>query len=206
MKVVHGIAALLVCVPVSGQAPLSFEGSIAYAVTVESLHERVPHELLVDAYGTGVTAYFKDGNTKMQWLDGRAEFEIYLTDENKQYSKLRGESEVGVDDGSVEKRELLEFRDQASSEVVLGRKTRVISIEYKDGSVSRYWYDPEIYMDPGPFKKLHFAYFNRYWQTARAPYLRHERITTSSRVIHTATEIRREEVDEAVFWVTKVPD
>ena len=204
MKYLLPLAIALAGQPVTGEIKLSFEGRISYLVTVESRHEKIPEKLLVESYGTRTTIYYKRGNTRMEWHGGRAEWEIYLAAENRHYLKIGDQPALQVSDGSEEDRELLDFRDEASNEVVLGHSTREVSVEYTDGTVSKYWYDPEIYMDPAPFRNLKFAHLNRYWQTAQAPYLKHERTTELSRVVYTATAISSEPIADDLFSIPKL--
>ena len=88
-----------------------------------------------------------------------------------------------------------------SSEEILGRPTRLVTIEYDDGSVDKYWFDPRLYIDPAPYHNLRFASLNRYWQEAKAPPLKYERVTELVRVIRTATKISPGSVPETVFEI-----
>ena len=82
---------------------------------------------------------------------------------------------------------------------ILGRKTKLIEIFYVDGSISKYWYDPTIYIDAEPYQNLKFAFLNKYWELAQAPYLKHERVTSNSIITYTATNIRETQVSQELF-------
>ena len=90
-----------------------------------------------------------------------------------------------------------------SSLTILGRETNLIEIVYEDSSISRYWYDPCLYLDPAPFKDLGFAYLNKYWSHAKAPYLKHERITPASKVTYIATDIEEKTIASQMFMPWK---
>jgi hypothetical protein len=181
------------------KAKESFNGIIKYSIVVQSLSEHLSHELLTQTYGAETTVYYGQGLYRIDSEGGDGEWEIYRSDVNKQYLKMKSNPNIDVFDAADENRKIKKFSSKDSDIKTLGRKTKFIEITYADGSISRYWYDPNIYIDPTPFKNLKFAFLNKYWELARSPYLKHERVTNNSVVTYTATSIRETQVPLEMF-------
>ncbi|MCV2886506.1 hypothetical protein OE749_17555 [Aestuariibacter sp. AA17] len=186
-------------VTIQSFASASFEGYIKYEIDVKPLHPELNIAYLQSLYGTHLTTYYKIGKYKTSIMGGNTDWELYDSQTNKQYLKLHNKSNVVEYDGSDEKRELQSIHMENSSDVILGRNTKTLVIEYIDGSKLKYWYDPSIFVSPEQFEKLRFGYLNRYWETAKSPYLKYERYTKYTIVTHTATQIERTKLDSTFF-------
>ncbi|WP_299947161.1 hypothetical protein [uncultured Microbulbifer sp.] len=181
-----------------------FEGVIEYKVEVESFTEKLPVELLKEGYGSDVEAYYKPGYEKIVLNNAQGvqrAWEIYVASENKKYSMITSDIMPTTFDGGEEARKLKSFSDKDSDLKILGKKTRLITVEYADGTISNYWYSPSIFIDPVQFKNLKFAYLNRYWKIARSPYLKHERHHGEYKIIYSAVKVRPEKLDDRIFSV-----
>ncbi|WP_413662503.1 hypothetical protein ACG1BZ_14895 [Microbulbifer sp. CNSA002] len=182
----------------------SFEGVIKYKIEFESYHENLPIHLLEEGFGTSAQAFYKPGYMKMVFTGKQGQehaWEVYVASENKQFLKMKSDPVPVSHDSGKETRKLKSFTDADSDYEVLGRKTRVVTIEYEDGSLSKYWYSPSIFIDPAQFQKLEFSYLNRYWEVAKSPYLRHEWHKENYKLIYTAEKISAEKLDDSLFSV-----
>ena len=181
------------------KAKNSFNGFIEYKIDVRTLNEALTDERLRQMYGTAETVYYGNGSYKIDSKGGDGEWEIYRSDDNKQYLKMRGNPKIQTFDATDEDRVLKRLSSENSDCEILGRKTKLIEIFYVDGSISKYWYDPKIYIDAEPYKNLKFAFLNKYWELAQAPYLKHERVTNNSVITYTATNIRETQVPQEML-------
>jgi len=185
----------------NSNAQNSFEGVITYSIQATSTNEKISNEDLEKIYGNEMKASYKNGFTKTEKEKGNGEWEVYVSSENKQYLRMRNSEKTTVYDGADETRKLASFDDQPSDLVVLGKKTRLLTIQYEDRSVSKYWYSPDIYIDPKQFKELKFAFLNKYWEVARAPYLKHERIHPTYKVVYLAQLMEVKQISIETFSV-----
>jgi hypothetical protein len=182
-------------------AQTSFEGAITYSISVTSLVEGIPDAELQKNYGHHQTVFYKEGYTKVELNNGDDVWEVYISKENKQYVNFPGSKKVEVFDGTDETRTLASIKDEPSDLTVMGYRTRRLTIEYEDGSVSKYWYSSDIYIDPMQFQNLKFAFLNKYWEKAQSPYLRHERVTDVTKVVYLATNIQEKSLPNEMFDV-----
>ena len=185
----------------SSIAKESFEGVITYSIKATSLTDKVSSSRVQEIYGNIMKVYYKMGFKKVEMASHEDAWEVYSSEKNKQYIRLPNSNEVEVADGSKETRVLASFNDEPSDLVVLGKNTRLLTIKYKDGSISKYWYSPDIYIDPEQFKNLNFAYQNKYWEVAQSPYLKHVRISNVTKVVYVAEEIDEKKLDYSEFRV-----
>ncbi len=179
----------------------SFEGVITYSITATSLTDKVSSSRVQEIYGNIMKIYYKTGFKKIEMASHEDAWEVYSSEKNKQYIRLPNSSEVEVADGSKEARVLASLNDEPSDLVILGKNTRLLTIKYKDGSISKYWYSPDIYIAPEQFKNLNFAYQNKYWEVAQSPYLKHVRISNVTKVVYVAEEIDEKKLDYSEFRV-----
>ena len=180
----------------------SFEGIIHYEISVESKSDRVTKEYLVSAYGTRQSIYFQAGNLRTEYHNSGS-YEIFRSSDNKQYAWLAKKQKLEVFDAAEEQRQLASFKVVESDEVILGRPTKLIEIEYEDGSSSKYCFDSSLYINPEPFMHFRFAFQNRYWEVAQAPYLKHVKTNVDSVITYTATKIERRLLDSQLFAVPR---
>ena len=191
---------LLTLISLNSYAKKSFEGVITYSISAISLNEGVADSEVQKIYGYEMNTYYKEGFTKIEKSNGNV-WEVYDSKKNKQYVRFRNSNKVEVFDGADETRPLPCIKDEPSDLIVLGHKTRLLTIQYEDGNVSKYWYSSDIYVEPEQFKKLKFAFLNKYWEKAQSPYLKHERISDVSKVIYFATNVQEQAVSNEKFRV-----
>jgi hypothetical protein len=191
---------LLTLISLNSYAKKSFEGVITYSISAISLNKSVSDSEVQNIYGYEMKTYYKEGFTKIEKSNGNV-WEVYDSKENKQYVRFRNSNKVEVFDGADETRSLPSIKDEPSDLIVLGHKTRLLTIQYEDGNVSKYWYSSDIYVEPEQFKKLKFAFLNKYWEKAQSPYLKHERISDVSKVVYFATNVQEQAVSNEKFRV-----
>ncbi|MDN7125373.1 hypothetical protein [Pseudidiomarina terrestris] len=194
------LAMLMVYLSADVCANDSFEGVIEYKIQSKALIPEIPQELLDSTYGNSQTIYYgKGGHFRIETNSTVGNWEIYRADENKQYIKTKPNAEIEVFDASEENRVLKHLTVKDAELKVLGRNTKLIEIAYEDGSISRYWYAPSLYINPEPYENLKFAYYDRYWEIAKSPYLQHERIHDTWKVTYTAVNVVEKEVSDDLF-------
>ena len=106
----------------------SFNGFIEYKIDVRSLNEVLTEERLRKMYGTARTVYYGNGSYKIESKGGDGEWEIFRSDDNKQYLKMRGNPKIQTFDAADEDRVLKRMSFENSDCEILGRKTKFIEI------------------------------------------------------------------------------
>ena len=139
-------------------ASSSFEGYIDYEIDVKPLNSKLTVEYLRGLYGTNIRTYFQGGKYRIDTSGGNTDWEIYHSETNTQYLKMNSSSEVQAFDGAEENRGVQSIVSEDSEEIIMGRQTKLFKIQYADGSISKYWYDPSIFISPKQFEKLRFGY------------------------------------------------
>ncbi|MBA6378972.1 MULTISPECIES: hypothetical protein [unclassified Colwellia] len=191
---------LLTLISLNSYAKKSFEGVITYSISAISLNKSVSDSEVQNIYGYEMKTYYKEGFTKIEKSNDNV-WEVYISKENKQYVRFRNSNKVETFDGSDETRTLASIKIKSSDLTILGYKTQLLTIQYQDGSISKYWYSSDIYVEPEQFKKLKFAFLNKYWEKAQSPYLKHERISDVSKVVYLATNVKEQAISNEKFRV-----
>lgn len=199
-KVITILTVLMIFLSADVSSRDSFEGAIEYSIKSKALISGIPQQLLDSTYGSSQTIYYGNlGHFRIENNSTEGNWEIYRADENKQYVKTETNAGIETFDASEESRILSHFTVKETELQILGRNTKLIEIAYEDGSISRYWYAPSLYINPEPYENLKFAFYDKYWEIAKSPYLQHERVHDTWKVTYTAVNISERELPDELF-------
>lgn len=151
----------------------SFTGKITYEVIYESKSPFVSVADLEELYGTRAVMYIKDDNYMMTFNGNYTGSMLYIGKENRQLVTFSEKDSSLWRDCDRYDSEHIRTYEAAKMTVVMGRRCNELLIE-TDWGVTRYYYDPHIYMRPNGFRHHGFNYFNLYLRRAKAPYLKYE--------------------------------
>ena len=194
MKTTFFILISIILTPCFGQ---QFEGKIIYQNSYKSKSE-TSSEYLSQLFGSTHTYQIKDGNYKLE-SDGKLlQWQIYLMQEDKLFTKLAAGEKLGIKDLSKEFDVVKNVKVNRKSTEILNQTCDEFIVRCKN-STQKYYIDSSLNVSPEIFKTSTFNY--------RFSFLSKNQIFPLKMIIEDETsicesievEMKAEKIDESIF-------
>ena len=194
MKTTFFILISIILTPCFGQ---QFEGKIIYQNSYKSKSE-TPSEYLNQLFGKTHTYQIKNGNYKLE-SDGKLlQWQIYIMQEDKLFSKLAASKKVGIKDLSKEFDKVKNVKVKRQFTVILNHTCDEFIVRCKN-STQKYYMDSSLTVSPEVFKTSTFNH--------RFSFLSKNQIFPLKMIIEdetsicesTEVEMKAEKIDESIF-------
>lgn len=189
-----------------------FEGIILYKVVAESKTKNISTANLQKLYGDTMVMSIKSGKYKMSYSGLRVKDILYLSGPNNEYTIFHNIDTLYVSSCANDPRPLSGFEESAEGELILNRKCKKIVLKLGTdeddawGSAQNsYWYDPEIYLDPTPYKNRKISHVHLYYETAKSPWLKYKFEGSSFNLSYTAISLEEKTLKESLFQLPDYP-
>ena len=194
MKTTFFILINIILTPCFGQ---QFEGKLTYQNSYKSKSE-TSSEYLSQFFGNTHTYQIKNGNYKLE-SDGKLlQWQIYIMQENKLFTKLAAGEKLAIKDLSKEFDVVKNVKVNRQSAVILNHTCDEFIVRCKN-STQKYYIDSSLNVNPEVFKTSTFNH--------RFSFLSKNQIFPLKMIIEdetsicesTEVEIKTEKIDESIF-------
>ena len=175
-----------------------FEGKVTYSNVYKSKNTAIPDEQFNMMLGNSQEFYFKGGNYKNVPNGQVLQWQIYLSKDNKLYTKMSMSQSVYWDDGSDYPDEVLKAEVKKNAMEILGYSCDELTLTCKSG-IQKYWYNESLKIDPKYFEKHKFQNWNEFVSRAKAVPLKISVDTKEFSVESIATQITKSSLDDKIF-------
>jgi uncharacterized protein YjfI (DUF2170 family) len=177
-----------------------FEGKITYQNAYQSKEENTPSEYLTQLFGNTHIVEIKNENYKLNANGELLQYQIFLSIENKLYTKLGASEKLGIKDLKIAEEKVKSVEVNRKSIEIL-TKTCDEFIVYCKNSTQKYFIESSLNINSEIFKTKNFNY--------RLAFLLKNKIIPLKMIIEdnmgicesTATEINEEKIDESTFEI-----
>jgi hypothetical protein len=136
-----------------------FEGKISYEYDFIIRDTTRKTQFFKTLYPTKSVLTFKDGNSIEEYEGGESIYDLYIVNQNKLYTRRNQSDTLYWFDCGNPGEEILSMKVHSNNENILGIKCDELSITYKNKTVT-YWYNQDtLKINPDWFKRL--TYTNR---------------------------------------------
>lgn len=176
----------------------SFEGKIIYKNSYKSKIPNMTDEQFTGMMGAQQEYVIKGANYK-SIMDGTlVQWQMYLPQDNRLYTKMSNSQGIFYNDASVNNDEVIKAEINKGVADILGYKCDELILTCKSG-IQKYYYNPELKLDGALFKDHRFGNWYEVLSRTNAVPLKMTIDTPQFAVETVATEIKKEPVDVSVF-------
>ncbi len=145
-----------------------FEGQIVYNNTYTSKDPKITDKRLAGMFG-GTHNYFvcKNGDYKTETNGMFAQWQMYISAENKIYNKMTYTDTVFWNSGLQYDDELLNVKVKKNAMKILGYDCDELTLQCRSG-VQKYYYSSKLALDPEKYKNHFFGNYFNYVSRAKA--------------------------------------
>jgi hypothetical protein len=181
------------------QTPASaFEGEIVYSNKYKSKNPKMKEQTITAMMGIVHNYFIKGGDYKTMINGQFAEWQLYISKENRIYSKMKSSDLVMWNDGSEYDDEVLNAEVNKNVIKILEYDCDELILTCRSG-VHKYYYNSQLTVDPKLF--LNHKYGNYYNYISRTKAVPLKMIIEDSEIIieSTATEVKPQTLDGKIF-------
>jgi hypothetical protein len=194
--------ALLMLLSIAGFAQ-TFEGEIVYANKYKSKSMMVSDDQITSMMGAK-QSYFMKGAEYKSVMNGKLfEWQMYVSKDNKLYSKMGSSDKIYWNDASKNDDEILKTEVNKEVTTILGYKCDEVVLTCKSG-VQKYYFNSKLGVDAKLFINHKYGNWYAYLQKANAVPLKIIIDTAELTMESVATEIKPGKLDDKMF--TLAPD
>jgi hypothetical protein len=180
----------------------NFEGIVVYQNTYKSKMPGATDEQFTKMMGDKEEYYIKNGNYKLITNGSLAQWELYLNNENRLYSKLSNSETVFWNDAGENDDSVILFSMNKEITEVLGYKCDEVSLLCKNGT-ERYYFNSSLHVDAKLFAKHKYGNWNEYLKKANAVPLKIIINNPQYTLESIATEVKKLPLEDNLF---QLPD
>ena len=129
-----------------------FEGVVSLRVDIEIHDRRLSPDLLHWWYGRYLTWFVKDGNTVIRYVEADREAVWYRADENREYQQRSCDNHITWTSADVRIADVVSVTKLDETREIAGYTANGLDVHYRSDnghtSTTRYWYVPELKVDP----------------------------------------------------------
>lgn len=181
-----------------GSKAQNFEGKLIYSQLYESKNPDIPTDVLAGYMGDRHIYFYSKGNYMSVVNGNREKTTLYLVDDEKLYSYSENQDSISVIDTSEENEKVLRYELNEKVAQVLGRSCDEL-ILYKEKSTVKYYFDPNLKIEPKHFKNHNYSNWNLYTKLAKSLPLKYIMEFDEFVVIGEAIEIKEFEIEDDFF-------
>jgi hypothetical protein len=190
---------ILTFTTVSGQP---FEGKITYQNSYKSKLPNVKDEQFNSMMGTKQEYYIKGGNYKSVTNGTFAQWQLYINQDNKLYSKFSNSETILWNDGGVNTDSVIKIQVNKGVTEILGYKCDELILTCKSG-IQKYYFNSKIGVDTKLYVNHKFGNWYDYMKQANALPLKMIIDNEQFVLEGVATEIKPMKIDDKEF---KLPE
>ena len=195
MKVVFFIIVSLITTPIFAQ---HFEGKIVFHNSYKSKSVETPSEYLSQLFGSIHTYEIKKENYKLSSNGELLQWQIYLRQENKLFTKLAAADKLGVKDLDKDAEKVQNAVVNRKSVEILNHLCDEFIIQCKK-STQKYYLDSSLNINPEIFKTSKFNYQLAFLLKNQIVPLKMEIEDNMGFCESIAVEVKVEKIDENIF-------
>lgn len=150
------------------KAPSYFEGLIVYNNTYKSKDPKITDKRFATMFGS-IHNYYVDkaGNYRTETNGMFAQWQMYLSAENKIYNKMTYTDTVFWNSGLDYDDQLLNVSVKKNAAKILGYDCDELTLVCRSGT-QKYYYSSKLALDPEKYKNHHYANYFNYAVRAKA--------------------------------------
>jgi hypothetical protein len=176
----------------------NFEGKITYQATFKSKIPNVTDEMFTSIMGSVQDYIIKGGNFKNIANGTMFQWQTYVNEDNKIYSKLANSPSILYNEGSENKNEVIKAEVNKSVVTILDYKCDELILACKDG-VQKFYFNDKIKVDPKLFENLKFGNWYDVFSRTKSLPLKMVIENPQFSVEMTASKVSAEKVDDKIF-------
>lgn len=198
-KILLAIVPFLMALTSFSQA---FEGKISYQNTYTTKDAKLTDEQLISMMGSKSEYLIKDGNYKNTSNGKLIQWQLYINQENKLYTKMSNSAAAFWNDASVQGDSVLKVEVNKNVTEVLGYKCDEVILTCKSG-IQKYYFNSIVSVNVSLFEKHLLGNWYDYISKAKALPLKSIIETPLFIVETTATEIKAMKIENNTFELPK---
>lgn len=176
----------------------TFEGKIVYQNSYKSKMPNVTDAQFGSMMGTTQEYFIKKGNYKTQSDGTFLQWQLYVNDDNKLYTKTANSPAVFWNEGAVNTDEVLKTEINRNATEILGHKCDELVMTCKSG-VQKYYFSNKLKVDPKLFENHKFGNWSEYISRSGALPLKISIDNPQFVLESVATEIKPMKLEDALF-------
>lgn len=175
-----------------------FSGEIVYKQSCESKNPEIPSDVITSYMGDRHNYFYSNGNYMSIVNGNREKTSLYLAQDEKLYNYSKGRDSINVIDTSHENEKLIRYELNENVANILGRSCDEL-IMYTEKSIVKYYFDPNLRIDPKHFKNHIYSHWNLYTKLAKSLPLKYIMEFNEFVATGEAIEIKKYEINEDFF-------
>jgi len=194
-KAIIFLFATLFAVTAFGQ---NFEGEIVYKNNYKSKMPNTTDEQLTNMMGSTLEYFIKNGDYKSVTNGSFFQWQLYINNENKLYSKMANSETLLWNDGATNPDEVLKAELNKGVTEILGYKCDELILTCKSGT-QKYYFNSKLSVNPALFVNHKFGNWYDYLVKSNALPLKSLVDNGQFSLESTATEIKPMKLDDNFF-------
>lgn len=195
MKKLLAIAMTVLTATVFGQA---FQGKIVYQNTYVSKLPNVTSEQFTSMMGSTQTYIIKDGDYKSTANGTMFQWQLYINNDNKLYTKMSTSEKILWNDGATNPDEVLKVEVNKGVTEVLGYKCDEVVLTCKSGT-QKYYFSSQLGVDISLFTKHLYGNWYDFLKVSKALPLKSVVENAQFTLTSIATEVKEMKLDDKEF-------
>lgn len=195
MKKLLTIAMTVLTATVFGQ---TFQGKIVYQNTYVSKLPNVTSEQLTSMMGSTQTYIIKDGDYKSTANGTMFQWQLYINNDNKLYTKMSTSEKILWNDGATNPDEVLKVEVNKGATEVLGYKCDEVVLTCKSGT-QKYYFSSQLDVDISLFAKHLYGNWYDFLKVSKALPLKSVVENAQFTLTSIATEVKEMKLDDKEF-------
>lgn len=179
----------------------SFEGEVVFTVSYKIKSSKISQEQTAKLFGTKQNYFIKQGNTKSV-TNGIVQWQLYISKENKLYSKIKDSTDVYWTKASLENEIILKHEIIKNADTILGYICDEVII-YTKNKIYRNFYSSKLPIDPNLFKDDKMYVWYQYLLIAKALSLKTIIETPQLTAVSVAVKVKPMKLDNNIFELPK---
>jgi len=176
----------------------TFEGKIIYQNSYESKIPNMSNEQLTSMMGSIQDYIIKEGNYKSSTNGSMMQWQLYINNDNKLYSKMKNSDTIFWNDGATNTDEVLKTEVNKEVTEILGYKCDEIILTCKSG-VQKYYFNSKVNVDAILFAKHLFGNWYDFIKISQALPLKSIIESPQFILISEAKEVKQMKFDDKEF-------
>lgn len=194
-RIITFLAAAVFAIASFGQ---NFEGKIVYANSYKSKIPGVTDEQFTSMMGSTQEYYIKDGDYRSISNGSFLQWQLYVNNNNKLYSKMANSETLFWNDGATKPDSILKTEINKAAAEILGYKCDELILTFKNG-VQKYYFTSKFPADPSLFENHKYGNWYDFLSRSNALPLKYTFDNSQFFLESVATEVDAMKLEKAFF-------
>lgn len=181
-----------------GSLAQSFEGEIIYKNALTSKSPKITDEQWIQMLGATQRYYIKGGNYKSVTNGTMTQWQLYISKENKLYTKMSNSEAVLWNDAAVNTDEVLKSEVKKNAEVILGYPCDELTLTCKSG-VQKFYYSARLPVDSKLYEQHKYGNWYEFLKNSNAMMLKTVIENPQFVLETTAQEVKPVKLEDKLF-------